>query len=116
MNGTKKITRTEVHAAWCDQHGEDDTTCGTENPELVIDIDRGLSVWPTFDDEEQQTRITLDTGFGRTLTLDEAVKLSDALFKVRARLLGLGDDPRTRAVVEAYRLGYAAGKGDAQSA
>lgn len=54
------------------------------------------------------------------MSLHEAVKLSDALLKVRARLLGLeddlGDDAETRAVVAAFWLGYEAGREDAQNA
>ena len=116
MNATKKITRTEVHAGWCNntEHDPINTPCASRT--LVWDIDgpAGLSVYPMFHPEKQETFIEVDRRAGQYLTLHEAAKLSDALRAARAAVLGpedgKGDDPQTRAVTEAFRMGYAAGQ------
>ena len=119
MNATKKITRTEVHAGWCEyEHDYDNEPCSTDNPDLVVDIGDGLSIWPVFYPGSEETRIEVDKAGNKHLTLHEAVQLSDALRTLRARLLGpedgKGDNPQTRAVTEAFRMGYEAALEDAE--
>lgn len=83
-NTTLNMIMCPIETPWCTEHTEDCNQCVS----LAIDVSKACCVWLVLEPEASEPHIVVDTSpSAPSLTLLEAIALSDALKQLRAAAL-----------------------------